>query len=703
MNTVAMRCILHGSVSGFLKYVEETIADVRYHQHFPLRKAHAAAKSGSSKMFNSLFLLQRSPEQGASFSPLLWSVGGESAVEYPVCVEAEPIDGGLIWRVACQAQLFSRGETETLINQLEQVLKFILERETAEVLSFHGEDVSICGMPAVAIREAAPIQGSPEATLGLQDEADNWRETDSAIRDAVCHVLGVPPESIKPWSNLHQLGLDSISAIKVSVLLRKRRVHLKPRELVDSPSLEDMARSARLGHETEEQLSRTDSQWMPPRDIDAGSLLAEHGLGQDAVEAILPASPMQAYMLTAWQNSCGSLFFPEFRFRVEGPVDTLQARKAWLALLGKMPILRTRFIATGSKEVPWIQMIAKEDAVHSGLVSQPLVNFRVVEGASGEGLTIRLRIHHALYDGFSLPALMRRLGDLLIGDWGSKSNGILHWARHCIGLPMARVERREFWTKYLRGGAPISVPPTLSEETKGTTTSYLDVSAINDVAPLRAVALRHAISLQSLVLAALATSIGGQDACSGEKAVVLGIYLASRAEGQDSPLAVYPTLNLVPLKVQLGRGCSAITLARGIQEDIHSMGIAGRADVGLWEILAWTGMKIDCFINFLAEPPVEAASADPEPVTLTPIREEVGEGDAADGELSASTSRAAWEEPWLQKNSIRDAIQLSVDIEAAVHGQGLALGVFGPHGRVSNEWAAKLVADTAAFLGDVAG
>ena len=69
MNTVAMRCILHGSVSGFIAYLEETMADIRDFQAFPLRKAQAAAKLASADLFNSLFLLQKSPRRGSAFKP----------------------------------------------------------------------------------------------------------------------------------------------------------------------------------------------------------------------------------------------------------------------------------------------------------------------------------------------------------------------------------------------------------------------------------------------------------------------------------------------------------------------------------------------------------------------------------------------------------------------------------------------------------
>ncbi|KND92619.1 Hydroxamate-type ferrichrome siderophore peptide synthetase [Tolypocladium ophioglossoides CBS 100239] len=646
MNTVAMRCVLHGSISGFLKYLEETMADIRDFQAFPLRKAQAAAKLASAEMFNSLFLFQKSSEAASSSSRLLHSIDGSSAVDYPVCVEAEPSGDQLIWRIACQAQFFSQEETHGLIKKLDRVLRFVFESETADVLSFHGDDVSICGMPAVAFNEAPPVDPM-DTTAQESDNDEHWGETGIAIRDVLSQVSDVPIGSIKSSSTLYHLGLDSISAIKVSILLRKKAIHLKPRELVTSASILEMASQARLTDEFEQQ-SQTLPAWTPPPDVDVDKQLKECDLPDDAIEAVLPATPMQVYMLTAWQNSEGSVFYPEFCYRIDGDVDVAQVHDAWQSLNSQIPMLRARFVATESKELPWLQAIVKDEAILSGRVSQPLVDLSITKDVVDQTLMLRLRIHHALYDGVSLPAIISQLCSLLNNDNAGRSErDISQWARQSIRptLKDAQASRRAFWTNYLQQGIRTShsVSPSPGGQSR---TSYLEESAVHDISQLRKVASQHGTSLQSLFLAACAKSIAKQTT-GNSSSVIFGIYLANRTTEHDSPPLVYPTLNLVPLKVELGHDESLATVAKTIQNDIHAISSDGRADVGLWEISSWTGVKVDSFVNFLSLPDEQDSS--PRAVALAPVHD-AGAPSASNYELATLLAQ-----PWLQRNAVRDA------------------------------------------------
>lgn len=658
MNTVALRCILHGTVSGLLQYLEESMVDVRKFQAFPLRRAHSAAKLRSSSSFDSLFLFQKPTEGEGPVSQLLRSIGGESTVEYPVCIEVEPLGGQLTWRIACHAQLFSTEETEALVEEADRVLQYILEHENEDVLSFHGEDVSICGMPAVGIKGSSSTDsGSETMTTSPQIKGDGWGKTENVIRDVLVQVSQVPAEAMTPQSSLYELGLDSISAIKVSILLRKRGLYLKPRELVQAPSIRELASAAGLEKESEELASLG---WAPPSDIDTLRLLRECDIRQESVEMILPATSMQVYMLTAWQNSFGSVFFPEFCYRVKGAAEVSRVHEAWTSLVDEISILRTRFVATGSGDLPWLQVVIRKGEMLSCRVSQPLICLSVQRDELEPGLLLRLRIHHALYDGFSLPAVISRLGELMNGAMVGEEQGLAPWARHCIapGLSDAKQRRRTFWTAYLGEGA-VS-PSSAARPTESTErVSYFDASAVKDIAPLRATASQNGISLQSLFLAGLATCLGRRDVHGGREAIVLGTYLANRtADEEYLTLAVNPTLNLAPVMVRLRRDGDLVALARSIQDDIHRISSDGRAEVGLWEIVAWTGVTVDYFVNFLASVPDERADADSDrqaEVTLTPAPAS-GDGSVTSEEASCS---ALLEQPWLQRNAVRDAYPVS--------------------------------------------
>ncbi|RCI16981.1 hypothetical protein L249_3076 [Ophiocordyceps polyrhachis-furcata BCC 54312] len=692
MSTVALRCILHGSVSGFLKYLEETVADVRAHQHYPLRRAIKTEEA-----FNSLFLFQKTPRTGRAGRQLLRSIDGQAAVEYPVCVEAEPVvddddddddDDRLTWRIACHAQLFSSQEVELLLGRMDEVLQFMLRDEAAAVLSFRDAGgVSICGLPAATTVEGEAVDVEPEAIYDddMPSEEEVWTSAASAIRDVLSQVSGVPAESITLRSSLYQLGLDSISAVKVSMLLlRKKKMDLKPRELVKLSSLRQMAEQARPVDEKEKR---------PKCD-----------LVRDDVEAMMPATPMQTYMLTASEKPQGGgvvSFFPEFSYRVTGTDDEARARKAWEILTDQAVILRTRFLATTSDEVPWIQAVMKKDAIRSGRVSQPLARLEVTKAGNGsKALELRLRIHHALYDGISLGALTSRLCDLMnneaVGekddDDDDDDGGLSPWLLYCSSA-LSDDRRREFWTEYLKDAVALDFASTTNTTERS---SHLETSAVKDVSHLQAKASHHGISLQSIVLAALATTLGKQDS---RTPIVIGIYLANRADETDCrsppPPTTCPTLSLVPLKVKLSPGARLVDVAQAIQTDLIAIGSGGRSHVGPWDILSWTGLTIRCFVNFLApvvhsvrEERVQAAAA----ICLTSTAHHHQEQQQQQQPASSPVRPEMPLQGKRRNERVSDAVQPCVDIEASIRGKALAVGVFGPSGKVSDEWAAELVA-----------
>ena len=566
-------------------------------------------------------------------------------------MEAEPAGDELIWRVACQAQLFSQEETEVLLKKLDQVLQFVLEAGTADVLSFHGDDVSICGLPAVAIKQAHPVDGD-DATAQAPENDENWGETAIAIRDILSQVSDVPVQSIKSSSTLYHLGLDSISAIKVSLLLRKKAIHLKPRELITSTSILEMASQARLTDHFEQEQKQTPSAWTPPSDVHVRKHLQECDLPNDAIEVVLPATAMQVYMMTAWQNNEGSLFFPEFCYRVDGDVDPAEVHRAWQSLSSQIPMLRARFVATGSKELPWLQAIVKKETILSRRVSQPLVHLSTTKDDVSQNMIVRLRIHHALYDGVSLPAIMSRFCDALNKKDGNIEQDLSQWARHSIRPTLQDVQasRREFWTNYLQHGIPASssVSSSLSSKLR---TSYLEEAAIRNIAPLRKIGSRDGVSLQALFLGAYAKCIARQSTedSSGKTSVIFGIYLANRTTDHDSPPLTFPTLNLVPLKVELGHKESLIAVSTAIQNDIHSISSDGRADVGLWEISSWTGVKVDSFVNFLSLPDEQESTS--KAIMLTPVVRGV--------EILSGSNEELLAQPWMQRNAVKDAFPVS--------------------------------------------
>ncbi|KAF5230490.1 hypothetical protein FANTH_13811 [Fusarium anthophilum] len=694
MNTIALRCILHGSVLEFLRYLEENMIDIRDSQQYPLRKAQSATKLNGQDLFNTLFILQKSPVAESSDRLLFTSIEASSATEYPLCVEAEAMSDTLLWRLALQPQYVWDGGPESILETLDTVMGFLIQPGSPEILSFEEHGVSICGMAPVILGDGS--SSVPVDSTDLPTEEDRkWSHDEAEIRSILHQVSCVPVASIRISDNLYHLGLDSISAIKVSSLLRKIGINLRPQDLVKSSSIAEMAQRATQAQATPSETLELTEEWAPPDDIDLEVLLRAHGIAKGDVE-VLPALPMQVYMLGAWQRAEGSVFFPEFPCQIKTSDDLNGIQTAWDKLVSEVPLLRTCFIPTQSPTIPVLQVVLK---THKLSLTQDPLNEQSIQAARPlvrAHITLqedciwsfRLQIHHALYDGVSLPALLRRLSQLLHGSIAVEDNGLTQWKKFAVrqASEAAQKDRRAFWKAYLHGTSSSSIAAESQADVK-TRISYLNESAIPDLSQMQAISTQSGISLQSWFLAAYAKVLATQNNTPDNGSVVFGMYLANRAAASDRLPQVYPTLNLVPLRVDSPKELSLSSVAKNIQRDIHQITSDGRSNVGLWEIDQWTGAQVKSFVNFLS------LSDDTGSVenSVTVLSQEMA--DNSYHHHVPAQFKAAHQESF----SV-NGIPLAVDVEASVNKGRLAIGIFGSQQQISREEAVLVASSIADIL-----
>lgn len=647
INTVAARYILHGSSGSFVRQVESATRSMRQYQSYPLRKALMAAKRPGGGLFNSLFMLQKAAEDDGT-PQLLTSIRGQSALDYPICAEAEAVGNDLIWRLACQPSHISARHAEEILSDLDSILSYLVHSPNSDLLSFNRDGVSICGMPATPL---SPVEDSQQPKIKPLANGHDWDEPATTIREVLSEVSGVPTEQIGMHDTLFHLGLDSISAIKVASLLRKKSIRLGSRDLIVAEGIWQMAAMCRTPRTTLEQRPASEG-WAAPPDIHIDDLLQKNGLDKERVEVMLPALPMQVDMVAAWQNANGAIFYPEFEYLLKNgcSITQKQIEDAWQLMVSSTPVLRTTLIPTTSRELPLLQVISKAaDTAGSTASSAPqrLWSFRVGKDKSDEWV-LRLGIHHALYDGVSLPAMMDRLAGIINSEQLRVSpDDISPWAEITTANTLAenRQRRRQFWTEYLRTCNGSAAMPKRETGTccPVRPSHHVKRSAVADVASLRRVAASHGVGIQSLLLAAYAKVLaardlmergrggdggggggprdgGGRDPHHDETTmVVFGIYLGNRSSGALDEAAdvspTFPRLNLVPLKVAVpaspgvgsssSGGSGVVDIASAIQRDLGEISSHGRAEVGLWEIFEWTGLRMASFVNFISLPDVD--------------------------------------------------------------------------------------------------
>jgi aryl carrier-like protein/NRPS condensation-like uncharacterized protein len=628
MNTVAMRVILHGTRLDLVKYVQESLLEMSEHQHFPLRRARPDTQS--RQLFDTLFIYQKRPSEIQSQRPALYqSTGGASSVEYPVCAEIEGDGKDLIARVACRGSVLGEKDTLVLLGHMSEVLLSMVDEPARQTVEFSGDAMKICGNSIVPEESGDPSESQPRETQ--KSTSNEWSIVESKIRNVLSVVSGVPEDSIDKEANIFQLGLDSISAIKVAALLKKQSVKLVVSDMLRAGTIEKMALAVNKSQASGTQEEIDNALEKSLKGLDVKSLLQSYGIDPQDTETTMPTTAGQTYFL-AMHSLNPDVFYPKFYYMASAQFNPGVLNRAWSRLIDETPMLRTAFLATGHPQIPYVQTVLKtvhspptwhDDLNHAISIRRDFGSVPVALHVcrTPRGVAFMLHLHHALYDAVSLPHMVDRLAQLC-SESKSAPKHQLHNLSHLVAFQQIHSPvdvRRQFWQKYL---GPISTSGASDNRVGdfGPVVHDYRPGLVSNMSRLETAAKRQGLSIQSIFLAAYArvhTQIfdaANVDNETMRRPLMVGLYLANRSYGMEglSELAG-PTVNIVPLRLDnklSNDHDSLFTAARKIQEDINEISLAEHAGVSLLEIAEWTGVHISTCINFLRLPELSAPNGD---------------------------------------------------------------------------------------------
>lgn len=646
MNTVAMRVILHGTRVELVKYVQEALLAMSEHQHFPLRRARP--DTGSRALFDTLFMYQKRPVENIQAQPgqaLYRSIGGTADVEYPVCAEVEGVGEDLVGRVACRGNVVGDQDTLALLGQMGDILSSIIDDPSEQTVEFTSEGVKVCGSAAFQdeLGQVIKTDAEPRALSHAQ-----WLPIESKIRKVLSIASGVPESSIEKSSTIFELGLDSISAIKVAALLKKQSVKLAVSDMLRAGTIENMAKAAN-SNQTEFSLTNISSILHESLNgTNVAELLQSHGIDSQRVRKVFPATAGQVYFLSMHAVN-PQVFYPEFYYVASRKLSPEVLDRAWARVIDQTPMLRTAFVPTsGSPLLPYMQIefeavnipVIWHSKFDRHLVSRSLKQeFGAVPVAlhacqTNKGTALILQIHHALYDAVSLPHILDRLVTHCSQEEVAKPNPDLELSQlvafQHVHSPVD--VRRQFWQKYL-GQMPTAAK---RGDGFGSVQHHYRPGLVSNMISVEKVAKRQGLSIQTVFLAVYARvhlqeldAAETIDDAGSRRRLTVGLYLANRSHSIEGLAeSVVPTVNIVPLRLDDKLSDSNDTLldaARRIQTEINKISRPEYSGVSLLEIAEWTGVRIDTCVNFLRLPEQELkapSNGDQVKFALTAIQRE---------------------------------------------------------------------------------
>jgi aryl carrier-like protein len=541
------------------------------------------------------------------------TVYGSADVEFPVCVEMEIVqDEYLSWTTACKSTARNAQETEEIIEALENILEHIvyLPEDQAFVSDAHG--ISVCGLPKF---KGPNEQTKTTETQPSNDFDDEWSSTEATLRKALHELSDVPEDMIHKDSTIFHLGLDSILVLKLPALLKVHGIHLSVSDILREQTISSMAKTASGSREYVKMSLDVDSilqNAMPSIHLSSELELLRKEVGE--IQYVMPITAGQLYMIRQWQASKGTMFYPPFTYSLPDPVNKIKLDSAWKILLERHDILRTGFLEVESNIVQVVFKNPSNDVIYHTKEQPPTtrkqaldlrappVNLTVGE-SKGSSVVVELVLHHALYDGISLPILIDELQSLYQGMQLEASSLVLKdfIAQSILSSLEPHISVK--WRSYVNGSTLYPTKP-MNWTSNSTTKMRTEVFHPSiKVASLKRTAQEIGVSVDALLLAALskiyALSLQAQYSRTFPH-VTFGIYLANRAPiGEDLSLLAAPTLNLLPLRVEVPLQNPVEQIAKEIQNDISKIGNKEMVGASLEKIYEYTDTRINFMVNIL--------------------------------------------------------------------------------------------------------
>ncbi|KAF5972652.1 ferrichrome siderophore peptide synthetase [Fusarium coicis] len=448
INTLPMRVQLGDpdgciSVLQALALVQKQIDSARgTNSMASLRKVQTLWRSGNDKtdaptaLFQSLFVFDGvlgSSNTSDDSEKLFKSVQveasdatGSAYDDYPLIVSFHIRDNNLNGKLRAK---LPQEQVDSLGKRLSAALDHVL----------HGLD-----MPVVDTKSLNTVNNTPpqESKIDAAEPGMNGStsKADAALK-LVEAVVGTRRGGKKIGYNtrLISVGLDSILAIRLSKLLKQKLgLGVSVFEIMKGASVRDIVTRPASSHKP-----TTNGAWHqpePPREGLKSAIAKTLGQPEHLIKSIVPALPGQRSHLELWLHNGKRFFEAPWVYRLPDAFDKEQVAACCSELVKAHDVLRTTFateatatelyqvtlseqwstrsrfraLSDPSKAVEELiaEHVSQENAKASDL-KEPPIRFSFLEAADGKAVVLRL--HHALYDAWSIKAIEHDLDGLLSG------------------------------------------------------------------------------------------------------------------------------------------------------------------------------------------------------------------------------------------------------------------------------------------------
>ncbi|CAA9959565.1 hypothetical protein PTMSG1_02982 [Pyrenophora teres f. maculata] len=390
-------------------------------------------------------------------------------------------------------------------------------------------------------------------------------------------VLGIKPDNIGLDDSFFHLGGDSIAAMKLVGEARKAGVQFSVADIFRYPRLVDLAglQNNQCSDIVEEipavSLLGEDEDTMQVREEAA----AMCSVNASIIEDMYPCSPLQEGLMSLTAKRAGD-YIMQSVLSLRADVDEDALRAAWERVVQLTAALRTRIVqhtelgllqVVVAEDIQWtestldLEEYLKEDKAVSMGLGDPLTRYALVKEAYGGKRWFVWTIHHALYDGWSVPQILQAVKQVYRGAVLQRQPGFNTFIKY-LGQqdPEATTV---YWQTVLADCEAALFPPlpsTVTQPVADTTINY-------QCPPLS----QSATDITTSTLVRAAWAIVTSRYTSSDD-VVFGTTVT----GRNAPITgveaiVGPTIATVPLRVCLQKDQTVFAFLECLQQQATDM------------------------------------------------------------------------------------------------------------------------------------
>ncbi|RAL16957.1 nonribosomal siderophore peptide synthase SidC [Aspergillus homomorphus CBS 101889] len=515
------------TVDEVIEHVQKSTIRSLEFQHTPLRHIQRWAEA-TTPLFDCLFSYIRSTPPPKH---RLWhELDSFMPAEYPLAVEVEADHASDTMHLHCNFSP-SFGTTynaEEFLEKMEAVISSVVSGESLSLANFN------------LSRSSTPGTQSPVASW------DNsiWSPIETQIREHTVAFCGLTAENVTKGASFLSLGIDSVTAIQFSRKLREAGLNVASSDVMRFSCTGALAKhiDETISNGVSDQRSEADESETIDVEVYGKhiSLLTD----EDSIPAMFQTTPLQSGMITQTLATDGQVYVYPHPIRLAASVDISRLKSALVQVIEKNDILRTSFHLIEELGSSWVGAVHTKPPLHweeialpsginvlteletmysfrdeSSFETPPIRTFLVNQP---EGRVLVIALHHALYDGASIPFFFEDLAVLYNGDSPTERPNFSETAKHIL---KGQDESARFWTEKLQGYEISEIPVLPASETSErvfTSERPLDVDISRVIEACKAIE----VTVQSVSLLAYAKLLAR---FVGKRDVVFGQVLAGRS------------------------------------------------------------------------------------------------------------------------------------------------------------------------------